>query len=37
MCVTDRHDLTLAVKLVLGRNTTNQLIIAIGPNKTNFI
>ena len=24
MCVTDRHDMTLAVKMVLNPNTTNQ-------------
>ena len=24
MCVTDRHDMTLAVKVVLNPNTTNQ-------------
>ena len=27
MCVTDRHDITLAVKVALNPNTTNQLII----------
>ena len=25
MCVTDRHDMTLAVKVALNPNTTNQL------------
>ena len=25
MCVADRHDMTLAVKVVLNLNTTNQL------------
>ena len=25
MCVTDRHDMTLAVKVLLNPNTTNQL------------
>ena len=24
MCITDRHDMTLAVKVVLNPNTTNQ-------------
>ena len=27
MCVTDRHDLTLAVKVALYLNTTNQLLV----------
>ena len=26
MCVTDRHDMTLAVKVALNPNTTNQMI-----------
>ena len=26
MCVTDRHDMTLAVKMALNLNTSNQLI-----------
>ena len=27
MCVTDRHDMTIAVKVALNPNTTNELII----------
>ena len=27
MCVTDRHDMTLAVRVALNSNTTNQLLV----------
>ena len=29
MCVTDHHDMTLAVKVALNPNTTNQLIFLL--------
>ena len=28
MCITNRHDMTLAVKVVLNPNTTNQIALA---------
>ena len=30
MCVTDRHDMTLAVKVALNPNTTNQQLAQMG-------
>ena len=32
MCVTDRHDMTLAVKVALNLNTNNQLFIIMFLN-----
>ena len=32
MCVTDRHDMTLAVKVALNSNTTNQPTFSIEVN-----
>ena len=33
MCITDSHDMTLAVKVALNPNTTNQLNVAIQSSK----
>ena len=33
MCVTDRHDMTLAVKVVLNPNTTNQPTCNSAPHR----
>ena len=32
MCATDCHDMTLAVKVVLNPNITNQLMLSVDPN-----
>ena len=37
MCITDRHDMTLAVKVALNPNTTNQSTKGYLSTKQNFV
>ena len=36
MCVTDRHDMTLAVKVALNPNTTNKLFLLVDTPPNEF-